>query len=66
MVTALVPKQYAEVKVLVLRIMSDIGDGDIADIETALLNAAETAGINYLEGMGSPAIQAIIAVVRLL
>lgn len=60
--TALLPQEYAVVKSAILSITTDALAGDIAGIETQLLNlGGETLAL--VEKLGSATVQAIIGVV---
>jgi hypothetical protein len=63
-VTALLPSQYAILQGLVAELLTDVATGDIADIETALLNKAETEELAWIKNLGSEVLQAIIGVVK--
>jgi hypothetical protein len=63
-VTALLPEQHAILSGLIARAMTDIESGDIADIETALLNMAEVQELAWAKELGSAVLQALIAVAK--
>lgn len=62
-ITALLPAEYSTLKTLILAAIVDVADGDIADIETSVLNAAVSTAAWVLQ-IGSATLQAIIAVVK--
>lgn len=61
--TALLPQEYALVKSLILKVIPDVLSGDIAAIETAVLNSGAEE-LALVEKLGSEVVQAIIAVVK--
>ena len=61
---ALLPAQYATLKALIVEVLTDVADGDIADIETAVLNKAEAAALGFVRALGSSVLQAVIAIVK--
>jgi hypothetical protein len=62
-VTAALPTEYSTLKQFILTALADVTDGDLADVETAVLNLAR-ASESWVENIGSATLQAIIAVVR--
>jgi hypothetical protein len=62
-VTAVLPTEYSSLKVFILQALKDVTDGDLADIETAVLNLAKDSEAWILQ-IGSATLQAIIAVVK--
>ena len=49
---------------VIIEAINDVSNGDLADIETAVLNKIEVLGLTFLEGVKSAVIQALIAMVR--
>jgi hypothetical protein len=64
LLTRLAPAEYAILKGFIQTAVKDVITGDVADIETAVLNAAEAAGAAFISGLGSPLLQAFIAMVK--
>ncbi len=62
--TALAPAEYAIFKSLAVRAFRDVAGGDFADLESAVLNNAEAAGIAFIEDLTSPTIQALLAMLK--
>ena len=62
--TAMLPAQYTILQGLVIELLTDVATGDIADIETALLNKAETEELAWIKNLGSQDLQAVIAVIK--
>ena len=62
-VTAALPTEYSTLKQFILQALTDVTDGDLADIETAVLNLAKETE-SWVENIGSATLQAIIAVVK--
>ncbi|MGI8840672.1 MAG: hypothetical protein ACR2F8_07835 [Caulobacteraceae bacterium] len=62
--TSLLPAQYAIFKSLALEAIADVAGGDFADLETAVLNKAEAAGIAFVADLTSPTIQALLAMLK--
>jgi hypothetical protein len=63
-VTALLPSQYTILQGLVSELLVDVATNDVADIETALLNKAETEELAWIKTLGSETLQALIAVMK--
>jgi hypothetical protein len=61
---ALLPAQYATLKALIIEVLTDVATGDIADIETAVLNKAEAAALGFVRALGSSVLQAVIGIVK--
>jgi hypothetical protein len=62
--TAMLPAQYTVLQGLVVELITDVATGDIADIETALLNKAETEELAWIKSLGSATLQAVIGVIK--
>jgi hypothetical protein len=62
-VTAALPTEYSALKVFILQALADVTDGDLADVETAVLNLAKETE-SWVQNIGSATLQAIIAVVK--
>ncbi|HEX4179693.1 MAG TPA: hypothetical protein VHY32_02775 [Caulobacteraceae bacterium] len=62
-VTAALPTEYSTLKQFILTALADVTDGDLADVETAVLNLAHQTE-SWVENIGSATLQAIIAVVK--
>ena len=60
--TAVLPSQWIIISGLLAELEADIITGNIADIETALLNKAEAQELKWIIDLGSKVLQAIIAV----
>jgi hypothetical protein len=61
---AIQPAQWAILQGLIVEAIQDIQSGDLADIETAVLNKAEAAAHDFVTEMESAVLQALIAMVR--
>lgn len=61
---ALQPGEMATLYPIIMEAIADVADGDIADIETQVLMKAETAGITFLENLGSGVLQALIGIFK--
>ena len=62
--TSLLPAEYAIFKSLAAEAFADVTSGDFADLETAVLNRAEAAGIAFVENLTSPTLQALLAMLK--
>ena len=62
----LLPDEWAIVKQYAAPILTDAFTGDFADAETALINALEAAGHTFMSDLGSPMIQALLAMIKAL
>ena len=60
----LLPAQWTILQGLIQRAEVDILNGDIADLETALLNEAAKQELAWVRELGSEVIQAFLAIVR--
>jgi len=60
--TAMQPSQFVILSNLVKQVLPEVLTGDIADIETAVMNAAKDE-VTWLEALGSQTMQAIIGVI---
>ncbi len=63
-ITALEPQAWAQAVPIIAQALTDIGSGDLADLETSVLMKAEAAGLSIFKTLDSNVIQALIAVVR--
>jgi len=57
------PSQYIILRNFVLQVLPEISTGNIADIETAILNLAVVQELDWVKNLGSTMLQAIIALV---
>lgn len=57
----LAPSEWAILKPIVEEAISDVFNGDFADLETQVLMKAEAAGVDFLKKLDSAAIQAVLA-----
>lgn len=64
LLTSFVPSEYALIKALFLRVVMDVATGNIADIETAMLNAASDTEKALITRVGSPLLQALLAMLK--
>ncbi len=62
-VTAALPTEYNTLKQFIVQALANVTDGDLADVETEVLNLA-AATEKWVENIGSATLQAIIAVVK--
>jgi hypothetical protein len=62
----LLPAEYAILKGLISTAVTDVTTGDLADVETAVLNAASAAEQLFVSTMGSGLLKAFIAMVAAL
>ena len=60
------PAEYTALKALILKVKADVQSGDIGDIESAVLNAAEAAGLAFVAKVGSPLLQVFTALIKAL
>lgn len=65
-VTSLVPAEYAIFKSLVQVAKADITNGDLAALETAVLNAAEAGGHAFVSAIENSVLKALIALLATL
>ncbi|MDR3512611.1 MAG: hypothetical protein P4L73_13330 [Caulobacteraceae bacterium] len=63
-ITALEPSAWAAALPIIIQAITDIASGDIADIETAVLNKAEALGLSLFDTLKGDVLQAIIAAVK--
>ena len=61
--TALLPSQYTILRNFVLQVLPEVATGDIAAVETAILNLAVVQELTWIENLGSAMIQAVVALV---
>lgn len=66
LLVGLAPAEYAVFKALAVNILADVESLDFAKAETDILNAAEAAGATFVTTMGSPLIQAFLALIKAL
>lgn len=57
----LAPSEWATFQPIVTEAITDIFDGDLADLETAVLLKAEAVGVDFLKKLDSAALQAVLA-----
>lgn len=55
------PSEWAAVEPIIVEAVTDVFDGDFADLEQVVLQKAETAGITFLKKLDSAALQAVLA-----
>ena len=60
----LLPAQWTILTGLLVEVEKDITTGDIADLETGLLNAAETEELAWVHELGTELLQAVIAILK--
>ena len=61
---ALEPAAWAQALPIILQAIADIANGDLADIETSVLNKAEVVGLTIFEDIKGVILQAVIALVK--
>lgn len=57
----LAPAEWAALEPIIIKAITDSFNGDFADLETTVLQQAETAGIDFLKKLDSAALQAVLA-----
>ncbi len=57
----LAPAEWAVLEPIIIKAITDSFNGDFADLETAVLQEAEVAGIEFLKKLDSAALQAVLA-----
>lgn len=57
----LAPSEWAILQPIIVEAITDVFDGDFADLETVVLQKAEAAGVTFLEKLDSAALQAVLA-----
>ena len=62
--TALEPSAWAQALPIITEAIEDVADGDLADLETAVLNKAEGLGVTLFKDLDSAVVQALIAAVK--
>jgi len=63
-VRALEPIAWTQAVPIILQAIADVGSGDLADLETSVLNKAEALGVALFKDLDSAVVQALIAIVR--
>lgn len=58
----LAPAEWAKIEPIIIKAITDSFNGDFADLETAVLQEAEVAGIDFLKKLDSAALQAVLAI----
>lgn len=58
----LAPGEWAKLEPIIIEAITDAFNGDFADLETAVLQKAEVAGIDFLKKLDSAALQAVLAI----
>lgn len=61
--TTFVPAELIKLQGLVAGVIGDVEKGDLVDLETAVLNAAEAAGEDFLHAVESGVLQPILGVI---
>ena len=62
--TAMGPTELAALIALAKEALTDVADGDFADIETSVLSKAETQGLAFVKALGSSVLQTVIGIVK--
>lgn len=63
--TKMIPAQWSILQALATEAIADIEGGDLADLETALLNKAEAQELAWIKELGSEVLQAALAALKL-
>lgn len=58
----LAPGEWAKLEPIIIEAITDAFNGDFADLETAVLQKAELAGIDFLKKLDSASLQAVLAI----
>ncbi len=57
----LAPHEWAAIEPIIAQAITDVFNGDFADLETAVLQKAEVAGVDFLKKLDSASLQAVLA-----
>ncbi len=62
--TSMGPAELAALIALAKEALTDVADGDFADIETSVLLKAEQQGLAFVKTLGSSVLQTVIGIVK--
>ena len=64
LIQTMAPVAWSQAVPIIVQAIEDVGTGNLADLETSVLNKAEALGVSVFKSLDSAVVQAIIAVVQ--
>lgn len=59
-IETLEPHEWATLEPIIVQAIEDVFNGDLADLETAVLQRAEAAGVDFLKRLDSAGLQVVL------